>query len=391
MAKAATKLVGPRISLNFSSASDFDLNLGDYGRSVGPRRGPFRRTANDREDWCIRRLLVAKRLAGELSFPFRVDGFDDEPGFPDYILTGERDNGQSNGSARGIEVVEATTASVQRGLTRNESNPIYFATSGIRDADDREDAGVDLVVSALERKVAKLLSDSYSAVGSCDLAVCFSEAEVPFRDLETLAIRVILEANNRRVDYRRFSHIHFVRHDEMVLLRADGDRRVIDVGSAYESDFFRWSALQAAGLRAGNTTGLDFVNLAEEIESLGKRDRRGVISQLERLILHLLKWRYQTAGRTSSWQRSIRGARRQIERVTDDSPSLETMIERSLSEIYPSKKTDITVLEHSYRRARKDAAEETGLPLERFPVKCPFSLDEILDEEFWPEKDRTDD
>ena len=92
--------------------------------------------------------------------------------------------------------------------------------------------------------------------------------------------------------------------------------------NTYDTDFYRWTQTQAAALRAKDFAALDLGNLAEEIESLGRSDRRAVVSHLERLLLHLLKWREQPQGRGPSWRSTIRHARREIGKLLAESPSL---------------------------------------------------------------------
>src|SRR5919204_82762 len=70
--------------------------------------------------------------------------------------------------------------------------------------------------------------------------------------------------------------------------------------SDYDTDFYRWTQKQAAALRAKDFAALDLENLAEEVESLGRSDRRAIVSHLERLLLHLLKWREHPQGRGPS-------------------------------------------------------------------------------------------
>ena len=94
----------------------------------------------------------------------------------------------------------------------------------------------------------------------------------------------------------------------------------------YEQDFFEWSQTTAALIRAGTWDDLDREALAEEIESLGKRDRRELGSRLQTLVMHLLKWGYQPAERSGSWRGTIRTARREITAVLDDSPSLRRQV-----------------------------------------------------------------
>jgi hypothetical protein len=142
----------------------------------------------------------------------------------------------------------------------------------------------------------------------------------------------------------------------------------------YDTDFYQWTQTQAAALRAKDWPALDLDNLAEEIESLGRSDRRAITHQLERGLIHLLKWVYQSSQRARygrSWRRSIRQARHAIAKLIEESPSLHD---------YPARQ-----LVAAYRYARQQAAEETGLPLATFPEACPWPLAQVLDEDFWPE------
>lgn len=139
----------------------------------------------------------------------------------------------------------------------------------------------------------------------------------------------------------------------------------------YEQDFYQWSQEQAALLREGAWQDLDGTNLAEEVESLGKRDRRELGSRLQTLLMHLLKWRYEPAERSESWRGTIRTARREVAAVLADSPSLRRQVPAMLTT--------------GYADARLDASEDTGLPLRTFPEVCPWTAEQVLDGDFWPE------
>lgn len=142
--------------------------------------------------------------------------------------------------------------------------------------------------------------------------------------------------------------------------------------SNYDTDFFEWTQHQAAALAAGHFSELDLVNLAEEIESLGKSDRRQLGSRLQELMLHLLKWRYQPERRQTghSWEDSILEQRGSIASLLNDSPSLRRQVLPLMSDHYP--------------RARRRANSQTGLPLSTFPETCLWTEDQILDDDFWP-------
>ena len=140
----------------------------------------------------------------------------------------------------------------------------------------------------------------------------------------------------------------------------------------YETDFYRWTQTQAEALRQKDVAALDLEHLAEEIEELGSNHRYAIESQLERLLTHLLKWRYDPAQDPRRlWRQTIRHARREIAKRTGDSPSLRD---------HPA-----GYLATAYRHAREDAGDETGLPLATFPEACLWTVAQVLDADFWPE------
>jgi hypothetical protein len=139
----------------------------------------------------------------------------------------------------------------------------------------------------------------------------------------------------------------------------------------YDTDFFLWTQAQAALLRDGKARDLDWSNLAEEIESVGRSQKHAIRSQLVRLLLHLLKWRYEPSHHGHSWQDSITDARTQIALTIEDSPSLRDFPRDALA--------------FAYRHARRKASLETHLPLQTFPDTCPWDVDQVLDDTFLPE------
>ena len=89
----------------------------------------------------------------------------------------------------------------------------------------------------------------------------------------------------------------------------------------YNIDFAEWINATTQLLRERRFTELDLNNLIEEIESLGKRDRRELQSRLIVLLSHLLKYVYQPEKRNNSWITTIVEQRRQILLILQDSPS----------------------------------------------------------------------
>ncbi|MEB3147502.1 MAG: DUF29 domain-containing protein, partial [Sphaerospermopsis sp.] len=74
----------------------------------------------------------------------------------------------------------------------------------------------------------------------------------------------------------------------------------------YQTDFYAWSQEQANLLRHQQWHELDWSNLIEEIESLGRKERQELRNRLSILIAHLLKWEYQPTKRSRSWLATIR-------------------------------------------------------------------------------------
>jgi hypothetical protein len=146
--------------------------------------------------------------------------------------------------------------------------------------------------------------------------------------------------------------------------------------SDYDTDFLQWTEEQAALLRrraAGelaNDAGLDWLNLAEEIESVGASQKREVRSRLMLICQHLLKWRFQPELRSRSWGATLYVQRRDLLNLFEDSPSLRAFAERAL----PA----------AFAHGREAAQRETGL-LNIDDDVCPWSLEQVLSFDFLPD------
>ncbi len=141
--------------------------------------------------------------------------------------------------------------------------------------------------------------------------------------------------------------------------------------SLYERDFHAWAEEQAALLRAGKLAAADVEHIAEEIESMGRSERRELVNRLTILLAHLLKWRFQPGHRGSSWQATIRIQRRELADHLADNPSLRALLPEAVA--------------RAYGRAAIEAGAETGLGDAAMPASCPWTFDETVDETFWPE------
>lgn len=153
----------------------------------------------------------------------------------------------------------------------------------------------------------------------------------------------------------------------------DSPRRGQDAAGAhlYERDFHAWTEQQAALLKAGRFTDIDLNNVVEEINSMGAAQRTELNSRLVQLLLHLLKYRYQPRRRGRSWRTSVTQQRIGIDALLEASPSLRPLLAGRF--------------EAAYAKARRYAASETGLPLTTFPETCPFTLEQVLDDGYWPD------
>ena len=92
----------------------------------------------------------------------------------------------------------------------------------------------------------------------------------------------------------------------------------------YEQDFYAWANEQAALLRSGRVSDADLEHIAEEIESMGRSEKRELISRLKLLLAHLLKWQFQPTLRGNSWRLTIEEQRRDVAEHLADNPSLKS-------------------------------------------------------------------
>jgi hypothetical protein len=140
------------------------------------------------------------------------------------------------------------------------------------------------------------------------------------------------------------------------------------VETEYERDFYSWAFEQARLVREGRWEGVDRENVAEEIESLGREQFAKLRSAVRVLLQHMLKWDHQPERRGRSWALSIRSRRLDLEDVLEGNPGLRPRISEAI--------------EKAYRKACVDAAQETGIDENAFPVQCPYSWDDIVSRDF---------
>ncbi|KAF0332821.1 DUF29 domain-containing protein [Gigaspora margarita] len=141
--------------------------------------------------------------------------------------------------------------------------------------------------------------------------------------------------------------------------------------TSYEKDVVAWASEQAALLRAGKLTAIDVEHIAEEIEDVGRSEKRELANRMAVLLVHLLKWKFQPERRGSSWQRTIKEQRNAIALHLEETPSLKAFLSN------PKWRAA------TWADTVTKAINETGL--DQFPNVCPWDMDQVLSAEFYPD------
>ena len=141
--------------------------------------------------------------------------------------------------------------------------------------------------------------------------------------------------------------------------------------TTYDTDFYTWTQTQADLLKTRQFADIDLENIIEEIESMGRSEKRELESRLTVLLQHLLKWQYQPMRRGKSWELTIKGQRLRFLKVLRDNPSLKSKLDGCLLD--------------AYQDAIVEAAKETGFDEETFPAVCPWGWDDIVRADFYPD------
>ena len=261
-------------------------------------------------------------------------------------------------------MTEAGEEDYQKWLTETEAVPDEAVVDLPFDASTERT--VSELVRSIKTKVDKFDEGAYRGPSSCDLVVYDNTSWGGFLDN-----RAMINALRRPNDLTgRFRQVHIV-FGETVYLDVFGAKHVmVDVAGTYEIDYARWVNEQVDRIRRGATRDLDLDHIAEELEDLGKSERRALGSHLRNLMHHLLKWQFQPAGRSNSWIASIANSRAEIHELLTESPSLRRAVEAQMVA--------------QYGRARAAASEDTELSLKGFPEECPYSREQLVDPEYLP-------
>ncbi len=311
-----------RWTRTFSEGATFSDDLGSLGIWVGPRTGAAGRTHGQKEDYVLRRLLIAWKHVGSLRLPLTVHASDRAA--PDFLLS------DADG-CRGLEVTEAGAHVYQRRTTETPGE--------LRDA--------------IRRKVEKFDQGAYAE--PCELAVNNNTEDA----LDDEVVKWVKDPGL----LGRFEAVHLVDCDgTRVYADVLGDvPERIDIAADYDIDLARWARDQIDFLRQRKLERLDIENLIEELGALARRDRRELRSHLINLFAHLLRWQCQKQRRSGSWASTIENSCDEVAGLVEDSPSLRLLL-------HPSG----DLVGKAYVAARRRATRETGLSPDTFPDSCPW-------------------
>jgi hypothetical protein len=139
----------------------------------------------------------------------------------------------------------------------------------------------------------------------------------------------------------------------------------------YEEDFYGWVVANSTLLKQGKFNEVDMENIIEEIDSMGRSEENQLTRRFSLILMHILKWQYQPTLQCKSWKITLREQRRASRRLINRNPSLKAKLNDCLID--------------AYEDAVDEAIKETGLDEKTFPSSCPYTFDQIMSDEFYPE------
>jgi hypothetical protein len=146
---------------------------------------------------------------------------------------------------------------------------------------------------------------------------------------------------------------------------------MITITELYDQDYCAWALKNAELLRQGRLAEIDLEHVVEELEELMGNTRRELYRRLRILLAHLLKWQHQPTERSGGWAGTVRTQRQDIAKLFKDNPSLKRYLPEELRDAYGD--------------AVELAAAETGKPIAAFPAACPYTTEQVLSRDFWPD------
>lgn len=348
----------PRLELFLASSKSFADDIYMFGRTVGPRKGERPRSHEEKEDYCLRRWLVAMEALRQLRLPLKVLGYEprNDLYLPDFVLLWpEMDE------SLGVEVTEAGGVSFQRWLTSVDGargavhwmlrpgEPLEKSKGYVGDQSGR--IVIRDVREAIIRKSEKAQKGAYRDISRCDLLIYVNSEGGFMADKAEVVRRLRTEVAKEVTGVAStFQAVHLVFGNNVYVDMFGEGFAEVDVSREYADDWVGWLTAQVEVLRKHKVNAVDFENLSEELESLARRDRRALVSQLQRLLTHFLEWKFQPNRRSNSWRLSIYNACTEVRDLLSESPSLES----DLSQI----------IAKAYELARKRAALETGMSVD---------------------------
>lgn len=327
MALPVANTPSPRFHYVFETAASFGQDIdviGQFFHALDARQA-WTSEPERAADYGFRRVLAALVEAGQLQFPFEISAFPVHDHFADYAISG--------GQARQVRLWIAGDPASDGSLLKQSMEALEEVSDAVVFIDrDGPSAGSSMPASVQH------IGDQVPAVG---------------RNIGGLHLLTTREARLFWQTYREVS---------------------VPLDRLYATDYVGWIMHQSSKLQAIEISEIDSINLSEEIEDMGKREKRQARSYLETILLHLLKWEVQTAWRSSSWTTSIENARENLQECLNESRNLYTDLEFKF--------------EHVYTRARRRAIQETGLSGDWFPKHSPYDLKHALDPAFLPQANR---
>ena len=143
------------------------------------------------------------------------------------------------------------------------------------------------------------------------------------------------------------------------------------LAALYDRDYLAWIEATTECLQQRDYSTIDWVNLIDEFSDLGREEKRRLREDIRGALTYLLMWQYQPEHRSQHWEMSILKHRNSAVGNLEDSPSLQSFLEREFSALYHG--------------AVKVATAGTGLLVGTFPVDCPYAITQVLDEDFLPQ------
>lgn len=139
----------------------------------------------------------------------------------------------------------------------------------------------------------------------------------------------------------------------------------------HDEDFYGWTMANASLLKQGKYKEADMDMIIEEMEEMGRSAESQLTHRLSLVLTHLLKWQFQPALQGKSWKVTLREQRRASRRLINKNPSLKSKIPNCMFE--------------AYEDAVDEAIKETGLDEKTFPSECPYSFEQVMNDDFYPE------